>query len=151
MAQRVSEIAIQFKNPPGDLFSDTTRFDLTKNTLVVQIQPNEGTTLLMNSKIPGLETRTQPVKMHFKYATTFGSNTPEAYERLILDAMIGDSTLFIRGDETETSWQLYTPILDFWANSGIKGLAEYRAGSWGPLEAERLLWKQNHQWRRPSL
>lgn len=150
MARRVSEIAIQFKRPPGILFSDTSRFDLTQNTLVIQIQPDEGTTLLMNSKVPGLETRTQPVKMHFRYATTFGSNTPEAYERLILDAMVGDGTLFIRGDETETSWKLYTPILDFWNESGKKGLAHYAAGSWGPLEADKLLWEKKHEWRRPG-
>ena len=150
MARRVSEIAIQFKRPPGILFSDTTRFDLAQNTLVIQIQPDEGTTLLMNSKIPGLETRTQPVKMHFRYSTTFGSNTPEAYERLILDAMVGDGTLFIRGDETETSWKLYTPILDFWKECGKKGLANYVAGSWGPLEADRLLWEKKHEWRRPG-
>ena len=100
MARRASEIAIQFKRPPGILFSEGNKFDVAANTMVISIQPDEGVTLVMNSKIPGLETRTQPVKMHFRYATTFGSNTPEAYERLILDAMIGDSTLFIRGDET---------------------------------------------------
>ena len=150
MARRVSEIAIQFKRPPGILFSDSDRFDLAQNTLVIQIQPDEGTTLLMNSKVPGLETRTQPVKMHFRYATTFGSNTPEAYERLILDAMVGDSTLFIRGDETEASWKLYTPVLDFWRSSGRRGVASYAAGSWGPLEADQLLWANKHEWRRPG-
>jgi len=101
----------------------------------------------MNSKIPGLETRTQPVKMHFRYSTTFGSNTPEAYERLILDAMVGDSTLFIRGDETEASWKLVTPVLEHWKECGAEGLAEYAAGSWGPLESERLLWDRGHEWR----
>jgi glucose-6-phosphate 1-dehydrogenase len=148
LARRVSEIAIQFKQPPGGLFTDPTRFDMASNTLVIQIQPDEGTTLLMNSKIPGLETRTQPVKMHFRYATTFGSNTPEAYERLILDAMVGDSTLFIRGDETETSWKLYTPLLEYWESCGRKGLDSYACGSWGPLSADRLLWDSNHEWRR---
>jgi glucose-6-phosphate 1-dehydrogenase len=148
LARRVSEIAIQFKKPAGILFADSDRFDLAANTLVIQIQPDEGTTLLMNSKVPGLETRTQPVKMYFRYATTFGSNTPEAYERLILDCMIGDSTLFIRGDETETSWKLYSPILDYWAENGKRGLETYPAGSWGPLAAERLLWEQKHEWRR---
>jgi glucose-6-phosphate 1-dehydrogenase len=148
LARRVSEIAIKFKRPAGILFADNERFDLAANTLVVQIQPDEGTTLLMNSKVPGLETRTQPVKMYFRYSTTFGSNTPEAYERLILDCMISDSTLFIRGDETETSWKLYSPILDFWAESGKRGLESYAAGSWGPLAADRLLWEQKHEWRR---
>ena len=151
MAHRVSEIAIQFKSAPGMLFNDTQRFNLTPNTLVMQIQPNEGTTLLINSKVPGLETRTQPVKMHFRYATTFGSDTPEAYERLIMDAMIGDSTLFIRGDETEASWKLITPILDFWQHCHKRGLEAYAAGSWGPLAAEHLLWEKKHEWRRPSI
>lgn len=148
MARRVSEIAIQFKRPPGILFSEGSKFDISSNTMVVRIQPDEGVTLVMNSKIPGLETRTQPVKMHFRYATTFGSNTPEAYERLILDAMIGDSTLFIRGDETEASWKLITPILDCWKAWGRNGLAEYVSGSWGPIESDRMLWEKGHQWRR---
>ncbi len=151
MARRVSEIAIIFKHPPGILFSRDKQYDTAQNTLVVQVQPDEGMTLLANSKIPGLETRTQPVKMHFRYATTFGSNTPEAYERLILDAMVGDSTLFIRGDETEASWRLVTPLLEKWAAGGSRGMAGYTAGSWGPLEAERLLWQRNHSWRRPGI
>ncbi len=150
MARRVSEIAIQFKRPPGILFTEGDRFDVAANTLVVRIQPDEGVTLLINSKIPGLETRTQPVKMHFRYATTYGSNTPEAYERLLLDAMIGDSTLFIRGDETEASWKLMTPLLDFWNDCRERGLETYVAGSWGPQAAERLLWEGGHTWRRPA-
>ena len=150
MARRVSEIAIQFKRPPGILFSGDARFDLAPNTMVLRIQPDEGSTLLLNAKVPGLETRTQPVKMHFHYETTFGSNTPEAYERLILDSMVGDNTLFIRGDETEASWRLITPILDHWQDCGSTGLESYAAGSWGPLASERLLWKNAHQWRRPG-
>lgn len=148
MPRRASEIAIQFKRPPGILFSEGQKFDVAPNTMVIRIQPDEGVTLVMNSKIPGLETRTQPVKMHFRYATTFGSNTPEAYERLILDAMVGDSTLFIRGDETEASWKLVTPILEYWEECGGHGLEEYAAGSWGPLASERLLWDMGHQWRK---
>jgi len=150
MARRVSEIAIQFKRPPGILFTEGNRYDVAPNTMVVQIQPDEGVSMILNAKIPGLETRTQPVKMHFRYATTFGSNTPEAYERLILDAIIGDSTLFIRSDETEASWKLITPILNFWEEAGGRGLETYPAGSWGPLAAERLLWDQSHEWRRPG-
>ena len=149
LARRVSEIAIQFKRPAGILFADNERFNVAANTLVIQIQPDEGTTLLMNSKVPGLETRTQPVKMYFRYATTFGSNTPEAYERLILDCMIADSTLFIRGDETETSWKLYSRRFSISGQeSGKRGLESYAAGSWGPLAAERLLWEKKHEWRR---
>lgn len=148
MARRMSEIAIQFKRPPGILFSGSKKYDVAQNTLVIQVQPDEGMTLLTNSKVPGLETRTQPVKMHFRYAATFGSNTPEAYERLILDAIVGDSTLFIRGDETEASWRLVTPILESWSELGDTGLAAYAAGSWGPLASERLLWSNGHEWRR---
>ncbi|MDX2111682.1 MAG: glucose-6-phosphate dehydrogenase [Verrucomicrobiota bacterium] len=150
LARRVSEIAIQFKRPPGILFTDDNRFDIAPNTLVIQVQPDEGLNLIMNSKIPGLQTRTQPVKMHFRYSTTFGSNTPEAYERLILDAMIGDGTLFIRGDETEASWKLITPILDYWAGRGRQGIETYTSGSWGPLASERMLWEKNHEWRKPG-
>lgn len=149
MGRRVSEIAIQLKCPPGNLFSASEKFDLAANTIAFQIQPDEGSTVLLNAKIPGLETRTQPVKMHFRYSTTFGSNTPEAYERLILDAMIGDSTLFIRGDETEASWNLISPLNDYWDSIGRRGMESYASGSWGPLESERLLWKNRHQWRRP--
>lgn len=148
MARRVSEIAVQFKRPPGILFGEANRFEIVPNTMVIQVQPDEGATLLMNSKIPGLETRTQPVKMHFRYKTTYGSNTPEAYERLILDAMVGDSTLFIRGDETEASWKIITPILEAWESLGPRGVETYAAGSWGPLAADRLLWKRNHEWRK---
>lgn len=151
MARRVSEIAIQFKQPPGILFSGSKQFDTAPNTLVIQVQPDEGMTLVSNSKVPGLETRTQPVRMHFRYATTFGSNTPEAYERLILDAMVGDSTLFIRGDETEASWELITPVLQHWQEEQSNGLCGYAAGSWGPLEAERLLWRNHHEWRRSGV
>ena len=114
--------------------------------MVLRIQPDEGLALVLNSKIPGLETRTQPVKMNFGYATTFGSNTPEAYERLILDAIVGDSTLFIRGDETEASWKLFTPILDHWAEDD-RDLETYLAGSWGPVTADALLHGTGHEWR----
>ncbi len=150
MARRISEIAVQFKQPPGILFGEGNKYDITSNVMVIRVQPDEGVTLIMNSKVPGLETRTQPVKMHFNYSTTYGSNTPEAYERLILDSMIGDSTLFIRGDETEESWRIITPLLDFWKEYGKTGLEHYTAGSWGPLASERLLWENKHEWRRPG-
>lgn len=149
MARRVSEIAVHFKPAPGSLFAESERFQLAANTLAFQIQPDEGLSLVLNAKIPGLETRTQPVKMNFKYSTTFGSNTPEAYERLVLDAMIGDGTLFIRGDETEQSWKLITPILENWAAQGRKGLDTYAAGSWGPPSSAALLSANGHHWREP--
>jgi len=150
LARRVSEIAINFRRPPGTLFAgETARFDLAANTLSFQIQPDEGLSLILNTKVPGLETRTQPVKMSFRYATTFGSNTAEAYERLVLDAMIGDGTLFIRGDEAEASWKLCTPVLDYWRSVGRTGMDLYAAGSWGPPTADALLARNGHCWRQP--
>ncbi|MBK1878904.1 glucose-6-phosphate dehydrogenase [Pelagicoccus mobilis] len=149
MARRVTEIAIQFKRPPSSLFSENEMINLANNSLVFQIQPDEGSTILLNGKIPGLQTRTQPVKMHFRYSTTFGSNTPEAYERLVLDAMIGDGTLFIRGDETEASWNLITPLHEFWKSEGQRGMESYASGSWGPNASDRMLWQNSHEWRRP--
>ncbi len=148
MARRVTEIAVQFKRPPGTLFAGGG-FDLAANTLSFQIQPDEGLSMILNGKVPGLETRMQPVKMNFRYSTTFGSNTPEAYERLVLDAMIGDGTLFIRGDEAETSWKLYTPVLEAWAEAGREGMGSYDAGSWGPASADELLSARGHVWRKP--
>jgi len=87
--------------------------------------------------------------MSFRYATTFGSNTPEAYERLVLDAMIGDGTLFIRGDEAETSWKICTPVLDYWKAEARNGMDSYAAGSWGPASAEALVAAHQHPWRQP--
>jgi glucose-6-phosphate 1-dehydrogenase len=149
LARRVTEIAVRFRCPPGALFTGGDQYDVAANTLAFQIQPDEGMTVLLNGKIPGLETRIQPVKMRYGYHTTFGSNTPEAYERLVLDAIIGDGTLFIRGDETETSWKLYTPVLEAWAAAGSEGMDPYPAGSWGPPCADRLLAEQGHEWRKP--
>ncbi|MFM9081713.1 MAG: glucose-6-phosphate dehydrogenase [Opitutaceae bacterium] len=150
LARRVSEIAVNFRRPPGTLFAgETARFDLAGNTLSFQLQPDEGLSMILNTKVPGLETRTQPVKMSFRYATTFGSNTAEAYERLVLDAMVGDGTLFIRGDEAEASWRLYTPVLDAWAAAGRTGMDAYAAGSWGPSGADTLLARHRHVWRQP--
>ena len=149
LARRVTEIAVRFRRPPGALFAGGGRYDVSANTLAFQIQPDEGMTILLNGKIPGLETRIQPVKMRYGCHTTFGSNTPEAYERLVLDAIVGDGTLFIRGDETETSWQLYTPVLEAWAAAGSEGMGSYPAGSWGPPCADALLAEQGHEWRKP--
>ena len=102
--------------------------------------------LSLNSKTPGLETKLQPVNLSFGYDTTFGSNTPEAYERLILDALVGDGTLFIRGDEAEQSWGLLSPVLQSWNGQGTTGLEKYSAGTWGPLAADKLLLQRGHEW-----
>ena len=143
---KASEIVVQFGRPPAILFGEGKRFNVAPNLLVIRIQPNEGVTLYLNSKTPGLETKLQPIKLAFGYETTFGSNTPEAYERLILDALNGDGTLFIRGDEAETSWGLISPVLEYWASQGRRGLESYSAGTWGPLAADKLLLKSGHEW-----
>lgn len=149
LAHRVSEIAIQFKRPPDILFPDDGPFRISSNELVMRIQPKEHLTLLINSKRPGLETFTQPVKMNYDYADTFDTNPPEAYERLILDALIGDSTLFIRNDEAEASWKIFSPLLEFWQEAGADGLEHYTAHSWGPEAAKRLVQENGHEWRVP--
>ena len=146
LAMKASEIVVQFSRPPAILFGQDQRFRVSPNLLVIRIQPNEGITLYLNSKTPGLETKLQPIKLAFGYETTFGSNTPEAYERLILDALKGDGTLFIRGDEAETSWGLLSPVLDFWDSQGKTGLETYSAGTWGPLAADKLLLTGGHEW-----
>lgn len=146
LKQKVSEIVVQFTRPPAILFGQNSNQPLAPNLLTIRIQPNEGVSLSLNSKTPGLETKLQPVNLSFGYDTTFGSNTPEAYERLILDAMVGDGTLFIRGDEAEHSWGLLSPVLDFWQGMGSNGLEKYSAGTWGPLAADKLLLQRGHEW-----
>ena len=146
LAMKASEIVVQFTRPPAILFGQDSRLKVSPNLLVIRIQPNEGVTLYLNSKTPGLETKLQPIKLAFGYETTFGSNTPEAYERLILDSLNGDGTLFIRGDEAETSWGLLTPVLDYWNNQGREGLENYASGTWGPLAADKLLLRSGHEW-----
>ncbi len=146
LAMKASEIVVQFKRPPEILFGKDSKYSVSPNLLVIRIQPNEGITLYLNSKTPGLETKLQPIELAFGYETTFGSNTPEAYERLILDALNGDGTLFIRGDEAETSWSLLTPVLDFWQEQGRNELESYTAGTWGPVCADKLLLSRGHEW-----
>ena len=146
LAMKASEIVVQFKRPPEILFGKDSKYALSPNLLIIRIQPNEGITLYLNSKTPGLETRLQPIELAFGYETTFGSNTPEAYERLILDALNGDGTLFIRGDEAETSWGLLSPVLNFWQEQRFKGLESYAAGTWGPISADKLLLSRGHEW-----
>jgi len=146
LRQKVSEIVVQFTRPPAILFGKNSKQPLSPNLLTIRIQPDEGVGLSLNSKTPGLETKLQPVNLSFGYDTTFGSNTPEAYERLILDAMAGDGTLFIRGDEAEQSWGLLSPVLDSWQALGKQGLESYSAGTWGPLAADKLLLNRGHEW-----
>jgi glucose-6-phosphate 1-dehydrogenase len=147
LPKRATEIAITFKNVPGILFQQNTN-TLTPNVLVIRIQPDEGISLRFNSKVPGLNDLTiQPVKMDFRYGTYFGLVPPEAYERLILDCILGDGTLFARGDEVAASWRLFTPVLERWAESAPQNFPNYQAGTWGPKAADEMLARDGHKWR----
>ena len=105
--------------------------------LALRIQPDEGLSLKITTKRPGPKLRIWPVQMDFRYDTTYGDQTPEAYERLLLDVMAGDATLFMRRDAVEASWKWVDNILDAWSHTGTRWLPEYPAGTWGPLEADR--------------
>lgn len=142
-----TEIAVQFKSAPDVLFSQNAKIE--PNVLVIRIQPDEGISLRMQAKIPGATLRIEPVKMDFHYGTSFGKASPEAYERLLLDAMSGDATLFARRDEVEQAWKWIDAIEDAWHKSqNPPPLAEYPAGSWGPKEADDLLERDGRTWRR---
>jgi glucose-6-phosphate 1-dehydrogenase len=144
LARRVSEIVVRFKKPPLELFPQGWS---AQNELVFRIQPDEGLTLYLNTKIPGLSDRSRAVSMDFLYGTGFGAPSPEAYERLILDALIGDGTLYTRRDEVEASWAYIDPIRQAW-DAGAVPLCEYEAGRAGPREADALAAGVQRRWRR---
>jgi glucose-6-phosphate 1-dehydrogenase len=148
LPKHVSEIAIQFKHVPQILFRAAAQTGVEPNVLVLRIQPDEGASLTMVAKAPGMQIRLQPVRMDFHYGTSFGAASPEAYERLLRDVMLGDQTLFMRGDEVEAAWGLITPILAHWQAREVTTLPIYAAGSWGPPEAEALLATDGHRWRQ---
>ena len=143
---RLTEIAIQFRRPPQLLFGADAE-TLPPNHLVLRIQPDEGIAVRFAAKLPVQEFQLRPVTMDFRYGTSFGVTAPEAYERLLLDAMRGDATLFARADWVEAAWRLLTPIQAEWA-TGVAKLATYEAGSAGPPEADRLLEREGRRWRR---
>jgi glucose-6-phosphate 1-dehydrogenase len=147
LARKVTEIAVTLKPVPHLGFSQDGSLGVRPNTLVLTLQPNEGVSLQLGAKIPGTRMRIRPVNMEFQYGTTFLSESPEAYERLIMDAMRGDATLFTRDDEVEAQWEICDPILEAWAQSGRPELAEYEAGSQGPEDADRILLDGCDAWR----
>jgi glucose-6-phosphate 1-dehydrogenase len=145
--KRVTEIVLQFRDVPHRLFRGGP---LTPNSLALRIQPNEGICLRFDAKAPGAQSRIQPVAMDFDYGDSFGGDPPEAYERLILDAILGDSTLFIRRDEVEGSWAYVDRLHEGWAREDAQTpLPEYTAGTWGPAEAHVMLARDGRTWRRP--
>src|SRR3954468_18813782 len=143
-----TEISVHFKKAPAVLFN-RENVSLDQNVLVIRIQPDEGISLRMQAKVPGTSFRIEPVKMDFHYGTSFGKASPEAYERLLLDAMSGDATLFARRDEVEEAWAFVDPIEEAWrAKENQPDLFTYPAGSWGPDEADELLARDGRAWRR---
>ncbi len=146
LPKRTTEIAVTFKDPPGVLFQNGNRKN-DPNVLVIRIQPDEGSSLKINCKVPGPSSPIQPVKMDFKYGSFFGTAPPEAYERLICDCILGDSTLFAREDEVFQSWKLLTPVLEYWAKAAPKDFPNYAAGSWGPKAADQMINADGHRWR----
>ena len=147
MAKRATEVAVQFKDIPQILFNANPAAPQAPNVLTLRIQPEEGMSLRIISKVPGTKAQTNPVEMNFRYDDAFGAPSPEAYERLLLDVMAGDASLFMRRDAVEASWAWITPILNGWETYGTKWLSEYSAGSWGPVEADRLIQNDGREWR----
>ena len=148
MATRATEIAVQFKDIPQILFNANPQAPQAPNLLTLRIQPEEGMALRIISKVPGTKAQTHPVEMDYHYGDTFEAPSPEAYERLLLDVMAGDTSLFMRRDAVEASWKWVTEILEGWSTYENKWLPEYPAGSWGPVEADRLIHAGGHHWRK---
>ena len=139
---------MEFHDVPHLPFPASLARGLGPNALVLRIQPDEGITLRFGAKVPGHSFRVRTASMDFSYDETFKEESPEAYERLLLDALLGDPTLFIRTDEVEQAWRIVEPVLEAWA-AGDAPLASYDAGTWGPKEAERLLDRDGRRWRNP--
>jgi glucose-6-phosphate 1-dehydrogenase len=148
LAKRITEITIFFKRPPGSLFHGRHALSLENNVLAIQVQPHEGISFKINSKPPGPRMRVRPVEMDFSYGDSFGIASPDAYERLLLDAMKGDATLFTRNDEIEQAWSILMPILERWENDRSNGLYGYESGTWGPKQAELLIEQSGRSWRK---
>jgi len=148
LAQRTTEIVIQFRRTPFVLFRNTTVKNLETNRLVIHIQPEEGISLSFGAKVPGSVMKLGLVNMDFDYCTYFGMEHSTGYERLLRDCMAGDATLFQRADMVEAGWTVIQPILDVWRALPARGFPNYAAGSWGPMEAEDLLERDGRSWRR---
>ena len=148
MPKKVTEVALVFREAPLRLFGDRAVSGPSPNVLAIRIQPDEGVSMRFGAKVPGNTMDIQPVNMEFRYGTSFGTEPPEAYERLLLDCIVGDQSLFTRGDEVEASWRWVSPVLEAWEQSNAD-VAPYDAGTWGPVEADQLLTRTGHAWRRP--
>ena len=147
LPKRATEIAIQFKEVPHKLFRDSA-VEPDPNLLAIRIQPDEGIMLRFGAKVPGLGIDVRSVNMDFTYGSAFSVDSPDAYETLILDALLGDASLFTRADEVEGAWAIVTPMIDVWATDPPPDFPNYEAGTWGPREADELLGREGRRWRR---
>ncbi|WGS64189.1 glucose-6-phosphate dehydrogenase [Marinitoga aeolica] len=147
LKKKVSEVAIVFKDVPHSIFSNFYPVKIEPNALVIRIQPDEGFNLILQAKQPGSKICINTLSMEFKYRNFFDYEPQDAYERLILDALLGDQTLYVRNDVMEESWKLVTPVLEYWENNN-DGIYYYPSGSWGPKEADILIEKDGRKWRK---
>jgi glucose-6-phosphate 1-dehydrogenase len=163
LPKRVTEIAIHFRSAPLAVFRNELGegnadasgdagapgdYEAVPNLLILRIQPEEGISLKFNSKRPGAGMTLRPVSMDFNYGSSFGERSPSAYETLLLDAIVGDATLYTRQDMVEASWSVVQPILDYWSTRKF-AFPNYAPGTWGPAEADEMLARRGHSWRRP--
>ncbi len=148
LARRASEIVIQFRRTPHMIFRRHPE-GVEANLLAIRIQPDEGMALTVTAKTPGAALRLSPVRLDFRYGEVFGSQPPEAYERLLLDAIHGDATLFARSDWVEHAWTVLAPVLEAWASDPGAPVPRYEAGSWGPAEADAFIARDGWAWRNP--
>ncbi len=147
LGRRVTEVALVFQRAPHLPFTETATEELGHNALVIRIQPDEGVTLRFGSKVPGPSMEVRDVNMDFAYGESFTESSPEAYERLLLDVLLGDPPLFPRHEEVERSWEILDPIEDFWASTGRP--EQYDSGGWGPASSHEMLARDGRTWRRP--
>jgi glucose-6-phosphate 1-dehydrogenase len=147
LGRRVTEIAVVFKRAPQYLFEESQVSSLSENALVIRVQPDEGVTMKFGSKVPGAGMQVRDVTMDFGYGHAFTEESPEAYERLILDMLLGDPPLFPRHEEVELSWKILDPIEEFWATAGKPD--QYAPGSWGPESSHKMMRRDGREWRRP--
>jgi glucose-6-phosphate 1-dehydrogenase len=145
-----SEVRVQFKPTPHVLFAAQCGPRLDANAITLRLQPHEGISLRFNGKVPGASMQIRPVRMHFSYDSEFGAYTPEAYERLLLEAMAGDPTLFIRRDEVEACWKIVDPIRDAWKDQPLGADDFYAAGTWGPKSGDEMPGRNGRAWRNPQ-
>jgi glucose-6-phosphate 1-dehydrogenase len=149
MARRVTEIAMQFREPPHLMFPLEQGQTIAPNVIAIRVQPGEGISLAFDIKVPGIGVRMAPARMDFSYAEAFGPASHSAYETLLLDCMVGDATLFTRGDAVEAAWEVVDPVIEAWQEKDPEHFPNYAAGTWGPAIADEFIARDGARWRQP--